>query len=281
MPPVQLNVNYRSNETLAKWPASRFYNNDYNPIEENRKSVISLDMNAIQNDAALQNYPWLSKVLSPNYPVVVITYPAMHFTHHNPFESELVAMLCALYAKCLPSIDGFFDKRLGVVTPHRAQIKAIAKAIQHHAPDLATQDMAIDTVDRFQGQERDIIIASYAAADPWFIANEESFILDHRRFNVTLTRARKKFILIVSEPVLHHVPTQYKTASYSSHLQQFPRFDAHEVIQNATFHYAANGASRKSSTTCAIYAYPANKSSKTQEELVLIHRIKSRRLVSA
>src|SRR5205085_4684053 len=78
-----------------------------------------------------------------------------------------------------------------------------------------------DTVDRFQGLERDFIIASYAVADEDFIRAEESFILNPRRFNVTLTRPRSKFVMFVSESLVRHLPSDIETAREASHLQLF------------------------------------------------------------
>jgi len=79
----------------------------------------------------------------------------------------------------------------------------------------------VDTVDRFQGQERDLMIASYVVADRDFVASEEAFILNPRRFNVTLTRARSKFIMFVSEAILQHLPSDAEVARDAAHLQLF------------------------------------------------------------
>jgi DNA replication ATP-dependent helicase Dna2 len=79
----------------------------------------------------------------------------------------------------------------------------------------------VDTVDRFQGQERDLMIASYVVADRDFVASEEAFILNPRRFNVTLTRARSKFIMLVSEAILQHLPSDAEVARDAAHLQLF------------------------------------------------------------
>ena len=53
------------------------------------------------------------------------------------------------------------------------------------------------------------------------MASEEAFILNPRRFNVTLTRARSKFIMLVSEAILHHLPSDTEVARDAAHLQLF------------------------------------------------------------
>jgi len=85
----------------------------------------------------------------------------------------------------------------------------------------ATPAPAVDTVDRFQGQERDIIIASYSVADRDFVASEEEFIPDPRRFNVTLTRARCKFVMLISDAMLKYLPYDAEVAESAAHLQLF------------------------------------------------------------
>ncbi|MFW0696999.1 AAA domain-containing protein, partial [Aliarcobacter butzleri] len=79
---------------------------------------------------------------------------------------------------------------------HRAQISSIRNQIACFGNKRLNHEieLGINTVDKYQGDERDFILASYAVSDKDFISSEEDFILSARRFNVTLTRARKKFI---------------------------------------------------------------------------------------
>jgi hypothetical protein len=72
-----------------------------------------------------------------------------------------------------------------------------------------------------QGQKRDLIIASYAVADRDFVRAEEQNILDPCRFNVTLTRARSKFIMLVSDALIQHLPLDAQVARDTAHLQLF------------------------------------------------------------
>jgi hypothetical protein len=145
-------------------------------------------------------------------PVTVVSYAGRPLPV-NPFEAQLVASLAYLY-RCLWHRDGhgpddqvFWADALGIVTPHRAQMATIRNLLVEAAGMPMDPPPFVDTVDRFQGQERDLMIASYVVADRDFVASEAAFILNPRRFNVTLTRARSKFIMFVSEAILHHLPS--------------------------------------------------------------------------
>jgi uncharacterized protein len=68
-------------------------------------------------------------------------------------------------------------------------------------------DGAIDTVDRFQGSERDVIILSGTVSDPDYIRKETEFILSPNRLNVAVSRMKKKLIVIVSESLIEFIPS--------------------------------------------------------------------------
>jgi superfamily I DNA and/or RNA helicase len=61
---------------------------------------------------------------------------------------------------------------------------------------------SIDTVERFQGGERDVIIVSATASDPDYVLAEASFLLDLNRLNVAISRPRKKLIVVASRSVV-------------------------------------------------------------------------------
>jgi hypothetical protein len=139
----------------------------------------------------------------------------------------MVAALAPLYRRILdgqgdgPDDQEFWSERLGIVTPHRAQMSTIRNLLVDAAGMPMDPPPFVDTVDRFQGQERDLMIASYVVADRDFVAAEEAFILNPRRFNVTLTRARSKFVMFVSDAILQHLPADAAVARDAAHLQLF------------------------------------------------------------
>jgi superfamily I DNA and/or RNA helicase len=87
---------------------------------------------------------------------------------------------------------------LGIVVPHRAQ-KALLAA---RMPELAG---AIDTVERFQGGERELIIVSATVSDREYAQSESSFLLDPRRLTVAISRPKRKLIILASRTVLRRV----------------------------------------------------------------------------
>jgi hypothetical protein len=105
------------------------------------------------------------------------------------------------------SPEKFWTKAVDVVTPHRAQQELIIGQLQRIFPDDAPSLIrgAVDTVERFQGQERDVIVASYALGDPDAIEDEDEFLMSLNRFNVTSSRARAKLIVLVSREVVDHL----------------------------------------------------------------------------
>jgi superfamily I DNA and/or RNA helicase len=78
-----------------------------------------------------------------------------------------------------------------------------------HDPQMI--DAAVDTVERFQGGQRDTIIISFGVGDPDLIAEEESFLLQLERTNVAISRARAKCILVISEDLAYHLPSDRET----------------------------------------------------------------------
>jgi hypothetical protein len=227
-----LDQNYRTNAEIAAWPRERFYaEGGYEAFQPGRR--LALELPDLESEAAPAGWPerlpWsreLLRILDPELPVAVVTYDARTYTLSNPFEAQTVAALSLLYRSLLKQEDGldddeFWRERLGIVTPHRAQMANIRNLLEDGAGMNPTPLPFVDTVDRFQGQERDLIIASYTVADRDFVASEEKFILDPRRFNVTLTRARSKFIMLVSESLIQHLPSDAEVARDAAHLQLF------------------------------------------------------------
>ena len=229
--PIALNENYRNNDEIAAWPRVRFYEQDFRANFPTRRLNITLpDYNEVSPPDWTEQLPWTKnylQILDPNLPVVVITYGAGSYTLSNSFEAQTVAALTYLYRSIIMGKNKlldekeFWEEKLGIVTPHRAQIAAIRNRLIASAGFSRQPSPIVDTVDRFQGLERDLIISSYTVADPDFVGSEEEFILSPRRFNVTLTRARSKFIMLVSDAIIHYLPSDMEVATDAAHIQLF------------------------------------------------------------
>jgi len=94
---------------------------------------------------------------------------------------------------------------LGVVVPHRAQRAALRASV----PALTLRDpvtgailcSAVDTVERFQGDERTAILVSATESDRAYVLASSEFLLDPRRLTVALSRAKRKMVLVASRSV--------------------------------------------------------------------------------
>lgn len=123
----------------------------------------------------------------------------------NHSEAQMAANLAR---KIYTLHRGEFDPRqtLGIITPYRSQIALIKREIDKL--DIpALDDILIDTVERFQGSERDVIIYSFCINHAYqlrYLSNviEEDGVRIDRKLNVALTRARKQMFIIGVEELL-------------------------------------------------------------------------------
>ena len=119
-------------------------------------------------------------------------------TKINHSEARIVADLVArIYEDC--RIDFDEARTLGIITPYRSQIALIKKEIAALGIPVLNRIM-VDTVERFQGSERDVIIYSCCINSYFqlkFVSNltEEDGTLIDRKLNVALTRARKQMFV--------------------------------------------------------------------------------------
>jgi ATP-dependent RNA/DNA helicase IGHMBP2 len=135
----------------------------------------------------------------------------------NPGEAEILRK----HLDHLLSAHDFHSRpEIGIISPYREQVKHLKEIIRANefVDNIAIID--INTIDSFQGQERDIIYISLVRSNE---KGEIGFLSDYRRMNVALTRARKKLIVIGDSATLGNIPfynrfLQYieKNGKYSS-----------------------------------------------------------------
>lgn len=138
----------------------------------------------------------------------------------NKDEAEIVALLIKhLYAIHQQSWDNM--KTVGVIVPYRNQIALIRQELCRLGI-ASISDISIDTVERYQGSQREIVIFSLTATRPYqmdFLSattfEEDGHLID-RKLNVALTRARRQMI-VTGNPGIMQTNAVYR--SFLHHLQ--------------------------------------------------------------
>ena len=127
----------------------------------------------------------------------------------NYSEARIVADLAVrIYEDHQTDFDE--SRTLGIITPYRSQIALIKKEIESLGIPVLNR-ILVDTVERFQGSERDVIIYSFCVNYPYqlkFLSNltEEEGVLIDRKLNVALTRARKQMFITGVPELLERNP---------------------------------------------------------------------------
>jgi hypothetical protein len=201
-----LQENRRMNDVLTSFAAAFLYGQGYRcfdaAVAERRLRLRAL--------ASLSEF--CRACLDPDYPLVVVVLEGVQAAGENPLEARLVADLVVALRDGLLDSEGqpygedarFFKDGLFIVSPHRAQIRAIRRELNSRRK--WTSAPFVDTVDKMQGQEADTVLISYGVADPEYALREAEFIYSVNRLNVSITRARAKSIVCLPRPLLEGLP---------------------------------------------------------------------------
>ena len=125
----------------------------------------------------------------------------------NRNEARIVAQLAAdVYHLYKETFE--VNRTLGVITPYRSQIALIRKEIQALGIS-ALNEISVDTVERYQGSERDVIIYSFCGNYLYQLEclpnlTEENGVWIDRKLNVALTRARRQLYITGVPDILSH-----------------------------------------------------------------------------
>jgi superfamily I DNA and/or RNA helicase len=130
-------------------------------------------------------------------------------SRRNPSEADLaVRKVQQLLAAGVPASG------IAVITPYAAQVRLLRSL-------LTIDGLEIDTVDGFQGREKEAVVISLVRSNS---NGELGFLTDTRRMNVALTRARRKLIVIGDSATIARHPF------YERLLSHFERHGAHTSV---------------------------------------------------
>lgn len=130
----------------------------------------------------------LKEVYNDNKNIVII----MHDDYTNQQTSFTEAQISRII---MNKVKGTTK---GIVTPHNAQ-KGMLKS-------MSENDINIDTVERYQGGEKSLMVVSSTVSDPEYLKKEKDFILSPNRLNVAVSRMQSKLIIIAPKTIFKMIP---------------------------------------------------------------------------
>ena len=192
VPTIRFSESFRLHADMAEFLRREIYAGDGIQYHSHRRRL--LDEKSLEDE-------FVRTVLRPEHPLTVVVHGERSSQKRNLFEEGLLRPLMAALAD--PSGYGLEPREgLGVVVPHRAQRAALQLALMETLGEAGEEVLAaVDTVERFQGGERSVILISATESDREFLLACSKFLLDPRRLNVALSRAKQKLVLVASEEI--------------------------------------------------------------------------------
>ena len=203
-----LTEQYRMHETIMGYSSRVFYGNQLNAHESVATHAL------FPGDAALSFIDTAGCGFDEKLEGTSSTNPeeaALLIKH----LTQVVAELSQVYTpKNFPTI--------AVISPYKQQLTVLNEQLGH-APDLQPfrASITVNTIDSFQGQERDIVYISMTRSND---RQEIGFLADIRRMNVAMTRARKKLVVVGDSATLSGLPFYADFVTYA---------EAHNAYQSA------------------------------------------------
>lgn len=182
-----LRMQYRMNEEIMRFSSDWFYGNQVESAPEVKyRSILDLDIPMTWVDTSK---------LPPHSLIFKEEFVGESFGRINKAEAELTLMVLENYFKKIGK-ERILDERLdvGIISPYRAQVQYLRHQLKKKEWAKPYRHLiSVNTVDGFQGQERDIILISLVRAND---EGQIGFLRDLRRMNVAITRARMKLIIL-------------------------------------------------------------------------------------
>ena len=176
---VMLDRQYRMSQRIQYFPSEEFYDGQLRPANAAVAGRRLSDLDGVDADT-------LPTGLSGGVSFVDPDGRARGNT--NPIEADRVAGVVEAFLGA-----GVAREDIGVIAPFRAQVAEISRRLS---------GVAVDTVDRFQGSSKEVIVISFTATGEL----SSPIFEDHRRVNVALTRAKRALVLVGDRAALSSDP---------------------------------------------------------------------------
>ena len=223
-----LKMQYRMNEEIMRFSSDWFYGNQVESAPEVKyRSILDLDIPMTwidtsqfeergerkeERDLSAAEHSH-STFHSPPSSLFKEEFVGESFGRINKAEAELTLLALEQYFKKIGKTR-ILDERLdvGVISPYRAQVQYLRRLFKNREFFKPYRHLiSVNTVDGFQGQERDIILISLVRAND---EGQIGFLRDLRRMNVAITRARMKLIILGDASTMTRHPFYKKLYEY-------------------------------------------------------------------
>lgn len=196
-----LRVQYRMNEEIMRFSSDWFYAGQVESAPEVRfRSVLDLDV----------PMEWVMAAAEEADPTEVRSSSGSLL---NKAEAEQTLRVLQQYFERIGK-ERVLEERLdvGIISPYRAQVQHLRSLVKKREFFKPFRHLiTVNTVDGFQGQERDIIVISLVRSND---EGQIGFLRDLRRMNVAITRARMKLIILGNPDTMAHHPFYRRLYDY-------------------------------------------------------------------
>ena len=195
-----LKVQYRMNESIMRFPSEWFYNNQLESAPEIRqRGILDFDTPMI----------WIDTSEMECHEEFV----GESFGRINKPEANLLLQELESYIQKIGE-NRVLDEQIdfGLISPYKAQVQYLRNKIKSSSFFRRFRPLiTVNTVDGFQGQERDVIFISLVRANE---SGQSGFLNDVRRMNVAITRARMKLVILGNATTLTKHTFYHKLMEY-------------------------------------------------------------------
>ena len=209
-----LQVQYRMNDEIMQFSSDYFYQGQmksapevaHRLIHEGDAPILWFDTSTIELGEDEQN-DFKEKFVGET------------FGRINKGEANLTLSLLQIYFQRVGKQRILNDRiDVGIISPYRAQVQYLKRLIKKRAFFKPFRHLiSVNTVDGFQGQERDVILISLVRANDM---GQIGFLRDLRRMNVAITRARMKLFILGDAPTMTRHPFYRRLYDYIQEVRQ-------------------------------------------------------------
>ena len=200
-----LKMQYRMNEEIMRFSSDWFYGNQVESAPEVKyRSILDLDIPMTWIDTSEFTVDGLQ---------FTEEFVGESFGRINKAEAELTLLTLENYFKKIGK-ERILEERLdvGIISPYRVQVQYLRRLLKKKEWTKPFRHLiSVNTVDGFQGQERDIILISLVRSND---EGQIGFLRDLRRMNVAITRARMKLIILGDASTMTRHPFYKKLYEY-------------------------------------------------------------------